>query len=198
MDRSGIGVLGGTFDPPHAGHLAVATAARDALDLAEVLLVVACEPWQKVMFGPITAAADRLAMVEAAVRNEPGLTASPIEIERGGPSYMVDTLGELGRRYPDHDLYLILGADAAAQLDTWERHEDLHGLATLVIVDRPGVRSDVDPPGWTTVHVSGPHSEVSSSEIRDALVSGRPVDGMVPAAVLTQIQQRGLYGVGRS
>lgn len=196
--RSSLGILGGTFDPPHLGHIAIASAVRDALDLDEVLLVVANEPWQKVGRQSISPAADRLAMVQAAVDGHRGLRASSIEIDRGGPSYTVDTLTELHDAEPDRALFLILGADAADLLDTWVRPEELAALATLVIVDRPGVAPGDVPNGWSMVHVEGPGSEVSSSMVRDAIASGRAVEDLVPAAVLTQIRRRGLYGVGRT
>ena len=197
-DRIKVGILGGTFDPPHLGHLAIATAVRDALDLDEVLLVVANEPWQKVGGRPISPAADRLAMVQEAVAGHQGLRASSVEIERGGPSYTLDTLRELHRSEPSHSHFLILGADAAGLLHTWHRHEELPGLATLVIVDRPGAAPEADPLGWEVVHVPGPRLEVSSSMVRTALATGQTVDHLVPAMVLTQIRRSGLYDAGRS
>jgi nicotinate-nucleotide adenylyltransferase len=197
-DRAGTGVLGGTFDPPHFGHLAVASAVRDALSLDEVLLVVANDPWQKVGRRDLSPAQDRLAMVRAAVEGLPGVQASAIEIERGGPSYMVETLGELKQQAPERPLFLILGADAAALLDTWVRHEELPDLATLVIVDRPGYGTSGEPAGWHVIHVTGPESPVSSSSVRETIASGGAVENFVPGQVLLQIRQRGLYGVGRT
>ena len=196
--RLAVGILGGTFDPPHVGHLGIATAVREELSLDEVLLVVANEPWQKVGSRPLSAATDRLAMVRGAVEGCEGLTASAIEIERGGPSYMIDTLTEIKRRDPEISLFLILGADAAALLDTWVRHEDLPDLATLVIVDRPGCGTSIEPAGWNVIHVTGPESAVSSSSVRAAFARGDEVDNLVPGPVLAQIRQRGLYGVGRT
>ena len=196
--RSRVGILGGTFDPPHLGHLAVARSVREALDLDEVLFVVANEPWQKVGARSISAAPDRLAMVRAALAGHRGLRASSLEIDRGGPSYTVDTLRELHRSDPDRALFLIVGADAAELLHTWARHEELPGLATLVIVDRPGCSPGADPKGWEVVHVPGPGFEVSSTMVRDALASGEPVDHLIADPVLTQIERRGLYGMGRS
>jgi nicotinate-nucleotide adenylyltransferase len=197
-DRTRVGILGGTFDPPHLGHLAIATAVREALDLDEVLFVVANEPWQKIGGRLISPAADRLAMMQVAVAGRRGLRASSMEIERGGPSYTLDTLRELHRSEPSRSHFLIVGADAASLLHTWHRHEELPGLATLVIVDRPGAPPEVDPPGWEVVHVPGPGLEVSSSMVRDALAAGESVDHLVPASVLTQIHRRGLYDAGRS
>ena len=117
-----LGVFGGTFDPVHVGHLVAAVNARHALGLDRVLLVVANQPWQK-HARAVTPAPDRFAVVEAAVTNMEGLEASAVEVERGGPSYTADTLEELSRRYPDAELFLVIGADVADELDSWERME---------------------------------------------------------------------------
>lgn len=134
-----LGVLGGTFDPIHVGHLVVAVNVRAALGLDRTLLVVANVPWQKTGSREITKAEDRLALVEAAVAGIDGLEASRIEIDRGGPSYMVDTLTELDGREPGAELFLVIGSDVAGDLATWERVDDMRSLCTLVIVNRPGV-----------------------------------------------------------
>lgn len=196
-----VGILGGTFDPPHCGHVAAAVAARHTLALDRVLFVVANEPWQKVPHRAVTAAVDRLAMVEAAVSEDAGLEACAIEIERGGPSYTVDTVEALrddalahGREVPD--LYLVVGADLVPGLPTWRRVDDLRKMVTLAIVSRPGSRH-VDAPGWRVVHVDGEAVDVSSSEVRERLERGEPVDGLVPPAVVRCIERRGLYAVTR-
>ena len=139
-----IGVFGGTFDPVHVGHLVAAVNARDALDLDQVLLVVANVPWQKVGDRTISNAQDRFAMVEAAAARL--LTASRhrrIEIERGGSSYTADTLADLRRADPGAELFVIVGADVVAGLDTWERVGEVRTGSTLVVVNRPG--SDATP-----------------------------------------------------
>jgi nicotinate-nucleotide adenylyltransferase len=192
------GVLGGTFDPPHIGHLLAAVNVRHALDLDEVLLVVANDPWQKAGSRPITPAEDRLAMVEAAVEGLAGLTASDLELQRGGPSYMVDTLAELGKRDPAGERFLILGSDAAAGLPTWHRAEELPALAILVLVDRPGIPCPPPPAGWSFRRVEIPRIELSSTELRDRVVDGRPLDLLVPPGVWSCIQDRRLYGFGSS
>jgi nicotinate-nucleotide adenylyltransferase len=188
------GVLGGTFDPPHIGHLLAALNVRHALDLDEVLLVVANDPWQKTAERPITPAADRLAMVQAAVAGLDGLVASDVEIGRGGPSYMVDTLAELAVADPDGDRFLIVGADAAAGLLTWDRAERLPGLATLVLVDRPGIECDAPPPGWPLRRVEIPRIELASTDLRARVADGRPLDLLVPDGVWSVIRDRRLYG----
>ena len=193
--RERIGVLGGTFDPPHIGHLLAAVNVRSALDLDRVLLVVANEPWQKVGSRAISPAADRMAMVAAAVRDLDGIEASDIEIRRGGPSYSVETLEALRAADPDVDLFLIVGADAAGALHTWERAEDLPALATLVLVDRPGVHAADPPDRWLPERVEIPRVEVSSTDLRARVVDGRPLDFLLPPAVVMCIRERRLYGL---
>ncbi|MFQ5558280.1 MAG: nicotinate-nicotinamide nucleotide adenylyltransferase, partial [Acidimicrobiales bacterium] len=115
-----LGVLGGTFDPPHHGHLATALEVRHRLRLDRVLLVVANDPWQKTALQPVTPAVDRLALVRAAVEGLDGLEANADEIDRGGESYTADTLAALRRRHPAAALFVIVGSDAAEGLDTWK------------------------------------------------------------------------------
>ncbi|MGH9110201.1 MAG: nicotinate-nucleotide adenylyltransferase [Acidimicrobiales bacterium] len=191
-----IGLLGGTFDPPHAGHVAAARVCLTALGLDRVLLVVANHPWQKVPDRAITPAEDRFAMVAAAVEGEPGLVASRIEIDRGGPSFTIDTVEELRQALPPPEVFVIIGADLVGSLSTWERHDELRRRVTLVVVGRPPGPVPPEPAGWSVVHVAGDGVDVSSSEVRRLLVSGLPVDGLVPEAVAGCIRQRGLYAVG--
>jgi nicotinate-nucleotide adenylyltransferase len=194
--RERLGVFGGTFDPPHVGHLVSAVNVRHALGLDRVLLVVANVPWQKAGSRPISPAADRLAMVEAAVEGVPGLEASDLELVRGGPSYSVETLGALAAERADRDLFLILGSDAAAGLETWERPDELRELATFVVVDRPGGGSDVTvPDGFRALHVEVPRLEVSSTDLRARVVDGRPLDYLLTPAVISSIAARRLYRV---
>jgi nicotinate-nucleotide adenylyltransferase len=188
-----IGVLGGTFDPPHIGHLVTAIDVRDQLQLDQVLMVVANEPWQKVDTREVSDARDRLAMVHAAVRGEDGVVASDIELLRGGPSYSVDTLRELAAAEPDAELFLILGGDAAAGLDTWERPEELAAACRIVVVDRPGAHSEV-PAGFRVERVGVPRLEVSSTDLRERVRQGRPTRYLLPDAVVSLIEERGLYG----
>ena len=194
MTRRRVGVLGGTFDPVHIAHLAVGVEVRSALGLDTVLLVVAGSPWQKVDEREVTPAEDRLAVVRAAVADVPGLEASAIEVERSGPTYTADTLAELGRS--GDELFLIVGADVAAQLDTWVRPEEVRARATLVVVERPGLSAPVEAlraEGWRVEVVDVPALEVSSSDLRQRRASGRPIDVLVPAAAVREIERRGLY-----
>ena len=167
-----------------------AVNVRHALDLDRVLLVVANQPWQKTG-RRITPAADRLAVVEAAVTGTAGVEASGIEIDRGGDSYTADTLEELAE--PGRELFLVVGADVAADLHTWRRPDVVARLATLVIVSRGG-SPDVDPgPPWRSTHVRIPALEISSSDLRARARDGRPLDHLVPHAAIACIRARGLY-----
>lgn len=188
-----LGVFGGTYDPPHVGHLVAALAVRHALQLDRVLLTVANEPWQKSGSRAISPAEDRLAMVRAAVDGVEGLEASTIEIERGGPSYSVDTLEALAAADPAGERFLVLGADAAAGLGTWERADALPGLATLVVVDRPGMDASPAPQGYVLERVEMPRLDVSSTDLRERVRDGRPLTFLTPEAVVSCIRRRRLY-----
>ena len=135
-----VGVLGGTFDPPHLGHLIVADQVLSALSLDEVVLVPANQPWQKIGHRSITEAKRRLTMTEEAVGDAAGLSVSPIELELGGPSYTSVTLTALAEQQPGTEWSVIVGADAAAGLDTWHDTDRLREQATIVVVNRPGGR----------------------------------------------------------
>jgi len=188
-----IGILGGTFDPVHVGHLFAAVEARHELHLDQVLLVVANEPWQKVGERTVTRAEDRFAVVAAAVDGVEGVEASRIEIDRGGPSYTIDTVDELSRQYPGAQLYLIVGTDLVGDLPTWHRAQDLPDKVVLVVVHRGGVPPVADPPGWRVERLVIPALEISSSDLRRRLTQGRPVDFLVPERAIRCIRRLGLY-----
>ena len=187
-----VGVFGGTFDPPHVGHLVTAVNVRHSLALDVVLLMVANVPWQKEGSRPITPAPDRLAMVEAAVADVPGLEAGRLEIDVGGASFTADTLAAITHEQPGAELFTIVGDDAAAGLTTWERYEEVVARSTMVVVDRPGepvhLPGDVD---W--IHVEVPRLEVSSTDLRARFTDGRPLDYLITDAVLEVIEARQLY-----
>jgi nicotinate-nucleotide adenylyltransferase len=188
-----LGIFGGTFDPPHVGHLVTAVNVRHELGLDRVLLVVSGVPWQKVGTRPISPPEARFAMVEAAAGDVEGLEASAIEIEAGGPSYTADTLAALRAEDPDRELFVILGADAAAGLLTWERWEEVRDLSTIVVVDRPGSVPAVAPEGWRWQHVEVPRVEVSSTDLRARAAEGRPLDYLVTHEVVDWIEAHDLY-----
>jgi len=201
-----IGVFGGTFDPIHVAHLVSAVEARRALSLDRVVLVPAGDPWQK--RGSVTApAADRLALVEAAVEGIDGLEVSALEVERSGPSYTYQTLEAMAG--PERELFLILGADVAGTMHSWVGVERLPALATLVVVDRapdpegvleerpaPAPRPAEEeslPPGWQCVRLSIPRLDVSSTDLRARAARDWPLDGLVPPGAVRVIAERGLY-----
>ena len=184
-------MLGGTFDPVHVGHIVAASDARAALQLDRLLLVVAGDPWQK-RGRVVASAADRLALVEAAVSEVDGIEASGVEVERDGASVTADTLEALAQ--PGRALFLILGADAVANMPTWRRLEETRALATVVVIERAGdIHAEPPGPGWRFERLSIPRLDVSSTEIRERIGAGRPIDGLVPPAVVRAIQDRSLY-----
>jgi nicotinate-nucleotide adenylyltransferase len=188
-----LGVFGGTFDPPHVGHLVVAVNARHALRLDRLLLVVAHDPWQKTPARPVSSAADRLAMVKAAVADVEGLEASALEVDRGGISYTADTLTALRDEDPSRELFLIVGSDAAAGLPTWDRAEEVRKLTTVVVVTRPGAEEGAPPPGWSWERIETPRLEVSSTDLRARIADGRPLDYLLTPAVIDCIRTRRIY-----
>ena len=187
-----IGLFGGTFDPPHVGHLVTAINVAHVLELDEVVLMVANVPWQKDGTRKITPAEERYEMVSAAVASVPGLTPGHQEIDLGGNSYTADTLRALAEEYPDAELFTIVGDDAAAGLHSWARSDEVIERSQLVVVDRPGapvvLDSDVD---WIRVEV--PRLEVSSTDLRSRFCDGRPLDFLITEATLEVIARRNLY-----
>ena len=197
-----IGVFGGTFDPIHVGHLVAAVNARHTLGLDRVLFVVANEPWQKVGDRPVSPALDRLTLVDAALGDVDGLEASRLEIDRGGPSYTIDTIEELRRLEPTADLYLIVGADVIAGLATWERLDDVRRETTMVVVNRPGSTPvlpgrDGRLAGWNAVAIEIPALEISSTDLRERAATGRPLDYLIPEGAVRMIKERGMYARDR-
>lgn len=202
--RGALGIFGGTFDPIHVAHLAVAEAARDELGLASVLFVPAGEPPHKRGLR-ISAAEHRFAMVEAAVADNPGFAVSRIELDRGGPSYTVDTLRALRAGAGDAgtagELALIVSAEAFVELPTWHEPAAILELAVLVVAPRDGY-PDASPdflerrfPGRASraVFLSGPRMRLSASELRARAAAGRSVRYLVPDAVATYIGDHALY-----
>ena len=188
-----IGLFGGTFDPPHVGHLVTAVNVRHALNLDIVILMVANDPWQKSGARDVTTAEDRFAMVEAAVSVVDGVVAGRDEIDRGGPSYTADTLMALAEKHAGAELFTIVGDDAAAGLTSWTRVDQVVQYSQLVVVDRPGVAVEL-PQQFNWLRVESPRLEVSSTDLRSRFSDGRPLDYLVTEPVLRVIEERGLYG----
>lgn len=185
-----LGVFGGTFDPPHLGHLSVARLAKAAVGLNEVLFVVAGSPWQKE--GSVLAPGkDRLEMVRLLVRAEPSFLVSDIEIRRDGPSYTIDTLRQIAEERPGDELFLLLGGDTARGLPTWKDHEEIGQLAMLVVIERPGAEAGPLPIGSVTIASSiNLSSTIARSQLRNGLAAN---DGVLDAEVARHITERGLY-----
>jgi nicotinate-nucleotide adenylyltransferase len=189
-----IGLFGGTFDPPHVGHLVTAVNVRHALALDAVVLMVSNSPWQKEGTREISAAEDRFAMVEAAVADVKGLVAGDAEIRRGGSSFTADTLAGMVKEYPGAEFFTIVGDDAAAGLTTWERHQEVVAQSRLVVVDRPGAPVEL-PAEFDWLRVEVPRLEVSSTDLRARVRDGRPLDYLVTEPVLDIIAMRKLYRI---
>jgi nicotinate-nucleotide adenylyltransferase len=194
-----IGLFGGTFDPPHIGHLNIAAHAAHELGLERVLFVVAHDPWQKSESRHVTAAEDRLAMTALAVEPYPRLETFDIEMRRGGPSFTIDTVEEL-RAAGNVEPVVIVGRDAAEGLDTWHRSDDLREACTVAVADRPAAaRSNSGrsarplPDGWRIEPFHAPLIDVSSSEIRRRVREGVPIDVLVPSSVVNYIEGHGFY-----
>ena len=192
----GIGVMGGTFDPIHHGHLVAASEVADRFDLDEVLFVPTGEPWQKAG-RQITPAEDRYLMTVIATASNPRFSVSRVDIDRGGPTYTIDTLKDLREQYPNEQLYFITGADALASIMSWHDWEEMFELAEFVGVTRPGydLREDMLPADiQERVHlVEIPAMAISSTGCRERASQGRPVWYLVPDGVVQYIAKNDLY-----
>jgi len=184
-----IGVLGGTFDPLHLGHLAAASEVHHALGLDLVLLVPTHA--QPLKPPPVASAADRLEMCRLAVADDPRLDVDDCDLVRGGPTYTVDTLTDLAARYPGAELTFIAGADALATLDQWRDVERLRTLARFVGVTRPGYATPAMADGIPVVTV--PSVAVSSTEVRRRVHEGAPIRYLVAQGVVRYIERQRLY-----
>jgi len=196
-----VGVLGGTFDPPHIGHLWLATLAADELALDRVLFVPAAQPPHK-RRRRMTAAVHRLLMTRLAIASDPLFELSAIEMERPGPSYTVDSMEELQRLYGESaSLFLVMAVDSLAQIDTWREPERILAMAEWAVGPRPG--SPTPTAEWLDerfgkdarrIHLlEGPGLAVSATQIRERVAAGRAIRYLVPRAVEELILDQGLY-----
>ena len=192
-DLRRMGVLGGTFDPIHVGHLVAATEVIHHCGLDRVVLVPAGRPWQKSRFSDPE---DRFMMTVLAAATHARLSASRIEIDRKGPTYTIDTLEAFRKFFDGVELVLIVGADALRDLATWHRIDEIGSMTQVVAVSRPGI--DISgfeaDPGWPEIsHLAIPGLDISSTDIRARAAQGKPIDYLVPAEVARYIRERGLY-----
>jgi nicotinate-nucleotide adenylyltransferase len=202
--RSGIGVLGGTFDPIHVGHLAAAGAVAERLGLDRVIFVPTGQPWMKAV-PPQAGPAERLRMVELAISHDPRFEVSSVDIDRPGPTYAVDTMADLQACHAGQppgqpvEWYFIVGVDALAGFMRWREPARLLTMTRLVAVTRPGHERPTLPlPPEAVELVVIPPVDVSSTAIRALVAEGRPITGMVAPAVEQYIAARGLYRGSRA
>lgn len=187
------GLLGGTFDPVHVAHLALAQAALQALSLDQVRWIPAGQPWQKTR--NVTAAHHREAMVRLAIADEPRFMLDRIELERSGPSYTLDTVKALSAAHPNTEWVLIVGADQYASLHTWVDWRELLGRVTLAVANRPGAPPAVHPEVLAFPHraVPLPMLDISSTDVRQLAQSGADIGALVPPEVARYIETHRLY-----
>lgn len=197
--RRSIAILGGTFDPLHIGHLAIAEDVRYALGAEQIIFVpTAQQPFKTDQLA--TPAVDRLAMVRLGIADNPAFDVSDLEVRRGGVSYTVETIAQLWAAYREHDLFFIVGADAAAALPLWHDINRILTLCRIAIVARPGYTFDPaelfeELPAARTriVQFAGPALDISASELRQRLRAGHPVRYHLPPAIRRYIEEHGLY-----
>lgn len=194
-----IGILGGTFNPPHIGHLVMAQEALAQLDLDRILLMpVASPPHKEALADP--GAEVRLELCRRAVAGDERVEVSDLEIERGGASYTVDTLRALHERDPEHALTFVVGGDMAYSLPSWREPEAVLELARLAVAERDGLRREdiahrLEPlhSGDRVVFFDMPRIDLSSSTVRERIAAGRPIRYLVPESVIDIIRARSLY-----
>ncbi|MFD9127936.1 nicotinate-nucleotide adenylyltransferase [Kitasatospora sp. NPDC059571] len=188
-----LGVMGGTFDPIHHGHLVAASEVASAFHLDEVVFVPTGQPWQK-SDRQVTPAEDRYLMTVIATAENPQFSVSRIDIDREGPTYTVDTLRDLRALHPDAELFFITGADALAQILSWRDSDELFELAHFIGCTRPGhTLSDAGLPVGGVSLVEVPALAISSTDCRNRVAKGEPVWYLVPDGVVRYIHKRALY-----
>ena len=189
-----LGLMGGTFDPIHLGHLVIASEALAAFGLDRVLFVPTGKPWQKECYSD---AEDRFVMTTLAAGAHPRFAVSRIELDRKGPTYTLDTIETLRAFHGSElEVFFILGADAALQLGSWQGVDRLAGLVQMIAVTRPGydLGTLAAEPWWPPVHkLETPLIGISATEVRERVRKGRPIDFLVPAEVAGFIRDKGLY-----
>jgi nicotinate-nucleotide adenylyltransferase len=189
-----VGIMGGTFDPIHHGHLVAANEVAARFRLDEVVFVPTGQPWQKTD-EPVSSAEDRYLMTVIATASNPAFSTSRVDIDRVGPTYTIDTLRDLHKRYgADAELFFITGADALEKILSWKDAEEMFSLAHFIGVTRPGfVLSDAHLPADTVSLVQVPAMAISSTDCRERVRTGKPIWYLVPDGVVQYIAKRHLY-----
>ena len=191
MAKLRLGVMGGTFDPIHHGHLVAASEVAAAFKLDEVLFVPTGEPWQK---AQVTPGEHRYLMSVVATASNPRFKVSRVDIDRGGATYTIDTLNDIQAAYPDAELFFITGADAIAQILTWRDVDQIWSKAKFVAVSRPGHKLSLpEHPAGAIETLEIPALAISSTDIRKRAKAGQPVWYLVPDGVVQHIAKHGLY-----
>ena len=187
-----VGLLGGTFDPVHLGHLRAAAGASAELGLDRVLIAPVARPPHRP--EPAASAFDRYAMVALATAGQPRLMPSDVELRRGGLSYTVDTVRALLQQLPGASLYLIVGSDTLPEMAGWREADALFAQCAVAVFERPGASAGGAPPPGVAMHrLSGTGLAVSASEVRQRAKAGVALEGLVPASVAEYIRKQGLY-----
>ena len=192
-----VGVMGGTFDPIHHGHLVAASEVAHRFDLDEVVFVPTGQPWQKSVHA-VSSAEDRYVMTVLATASDPRFRVSRVDVDRQGPTYTVDTLRDLHRELDEQDaraeLFFITGADALANIATWRDSDEVVALAHFIGVTRPGhALTDPGLPDGSVTLIEVPALAISSTDCRSRVLAGAPIRYMVPDGVMEYIHKRGLY-----
>jgi nicotinate-nucleotide adenylyltransferase len=188
-----VGIMGGTFDPIHHGHLVAASEVSALFELDEVIFVPTGEPWQKTA-RRVSPAEHRYLMTVIATASNPRFWVSRVDIDRAGPTYTVDTIRDIAAQRPGAELYFITGADALGQILSWDRAEEALKLARFIGVTRPGYElSDAHLPTHTVTLLDVPAMAISSSDCRERVQQGHPVWYLVPDGVVQYINKHRLY-----
>jgi len=182
-----VGILGGTYDPVHNAHLAIASAALRALRLEKIFwLPTGAPPYRH---APVAAAVHRLAMLKLAIANEPRYAVDERELAPGASGFTFDSIASLRENYPDKSLILLMGADQYARRDRWHRWQDLAKLCRIAVIERP----ETEIPKGDIIHIPMTPSAISASELRARIGRGEDCSALLPAAVMTYLERHGLY-----
>lgn len=185
-----IAVFGGTFDPPHIGHIAAVKSVRETCDIDQVMVVPCCQTWNKY---PVASAASRYDMVKVSVSEMDWCEVLRLEIDRGGMSYTSDTLKQIKLDNPNSDIFMVVGSDVASQLNTWSKSAAIKDIAEVIVIERHGEAGLTMLEGWHFRHIKADIPNISSSRIRHMLSEGISVKDLLPSGVSDIINERKLY-----